>query len=107
MTKVRKLDNLAGDWSKWLQQAKMSETMKERMNNHVNNNADGMNALFKVVTGLMKVKNDIINQLDNADTDVQAYTDGQRGGEGYVIGQGDSKLVNRSGFSAANMSKER
>ena len=107
MTKARKLDNLAGDWSKWLQQAKMSEAMKERMNNHVNNNADGMNALFKVVTGLMKVKNDIINQLDNADTDVQAYTDGQRGGEGYVIGQGDSKLVNRSGFSAANMSKER
>lgn len=107
MTKARRLNNLAGDWSKWLQQAKLSDAMKTRMENHVNNNADGMNALFKVVTGLMTVKNDIIQQLDNADTDVQAFTDGQRGGEGYVIGQGDSKLVNRSGFSAANMSKER
>jgi hypothetical protein len=66
-----------------------------------------MKALFTVITGIMSVKNDIIAQLDASEADVEAYTDGQRGGEGYVIGQGDSKLVNRSGFSAANMSKER
>lgn len=107
MTKARKLDNLVGDWSSWLASAKMSEPMKERMANHVNNNADGMKALFTVVMGLMSVKNDIIAQLDAGEADVEAYTDGQRGGEGYVIGQGDSKLVNRSGFTAANMTKER
>jgi hypothetical protein len=107
MTKARKLDNLAGDWSSWLESAKMSEPMKERMQNHVSNNTDGMKALFTVITGIMSVKNDIIAQLDASEADVEAYTDGQRGGEGYVIGQGDSKLVNRSGFSAANMSKER
>ena len=66
-----------------------------------------MTALFKVVMSLMQVKNDIIKQLDNADTDVQAFTNGERGGEGYVVGQGDSKLVNRSDFTAANMNKER
>ena len=107
MSKARRLNNLAGDFDTWLQQVKMTDVMRTRVQNHVNNNADGMAALFKVVTGLMKVKNDIINQLDNADTDVQAFTDGQRGGEGYVVGQGDSKLVNRSGFTAANMNKER
>lgn len=107
MTKARKLDNLTGDWSKWIATAKMSEQMKDRMNNHVNNNAEGMKALFTVIMGIMKVKNDIIAQLDASDADVEAYTNGQRGGEGYVIGQGDSKLVNRSGFSAANMTKER
>ena len=107
MTKARKLDNLVSDWGQWLTNEKMSEPMRERMANHVNNNADGMKALFTVITNLMTVKNDIIGQLDSAEADVEAYTDGQRGGEGYVIGQGDSKLVNRSGFSAANMSKER
>lgn len=107
MTKARKLDNLVSDWDQWLANEKMSEPMRERMANHVNNNADGMKALFTVITNLMAVKNDIIGQLDSAEADVEAYTDGQRGGEGYVIGQGDSKLVNRSGFSAANMSKER
>jgi hypothetical protein len=107
MTKARKLDNLTGDWSKWIATAKMSEQMKDRMNNHVNNNAEGMKALFTVIMGIMKVKNDIIAQLDASDADVEAYTNGQRGGEGYVIGQGDSKLVNRSGFSSANMTKER
>jgi len=107
MTKARKLDNLVGDWSSWLASAKMSEPMKERMQNHVSNNTDGMKALFTVIMGIMSVKNDIIAQLDASEADVEAYTDGQRGGEGYVIGQGDSKLVNRSGFSAANMTKER
>lgn len=107
MTKARKLDNLVSDWGQWLANEKMSEPMRERMANHVNNNADGMKALFTVITNLMAVKNDIIGQLDSAEADVEAYTAGQRGGEGYVIGQGDSKLVNRSGFSAANMSKER
>ena len=107
MTKARKLDNLVSDWGQWLANEKMSEPMRERMANHVNNNADGMKALFTVITNLMAVKNDIIGQLDSAEADVEAYTAGERGGEGYVIGQGDSKLVNRSGFSAANMSKER
>jgi len=53
----------------------------------------------------MKAKNDVIQQLDSQDADVEAYTDGERGGEGYVIGNGDAKLVNRSGFSAANLNK--
>ena len=35
---------------------------------------------------------------------ITATTDGQPGGEGYVVGS-DVKLVNRSGFSAANARK--
>ena len=107
MTKARKLDNLDKDYAGWLDTAKLSAPMKERMLAHVEANMEGMQALFKIITGIMSVKNDIIAQLDASDADVEAYTDGQRGGEGYVIGQGDSKLVNRSGFSAANMGRER
>ena len=53
----------------------------------------------------MQTKNDVIRQLDSQSADVEAYTNGERGGEGYVIGTGDAKLVNRSGFSAANLNK--
>ena len=67
MTKARKLDNLVSDWGQWLANENMSEPMRERMANHVNNNADGMKALFTVITNLMAVKNDIMTmkKLDN------------------------------------------
>ena len=52
----------------------------------------------------MKVKNIVINTLDSQDADVEAYTSGQRGGEGYVVDK-DVKLVNRAGFTAANMAR--
>jgi hypothetical protein len=48
----------------------------------------------------------VIRALDAQDADVEAYTSGQRGGEGYVVDK-DVKLVNRAGFTAANMAKER
>ena len=38
--------------------------------------------------------------------DIEASTNGQKGGEGYVIDK-DVKLVNRAGFTAANMRQER
>jgi hypothetical protein len=63
--------------------------------------------MWDIVTSIMQAKNDVIAQLDNQDADVEAYLDGQRGGEGYVIGKGDAKLVNRSGFSAANLNKQK
>ena len=107
-TKQRQLNNLAGDWNQWLEnEPKISAPMKQRIGAHVQDNKLALKALFTIIAALMQVKNDIINQLDSAETDVQAYTNGKRGGEGYVVGQGDSKLVNRSGFSAANMDKDR
>ena len=107
-TKQRQLNNLAGDWAKWLEnEPNISAPMQQRIAAHVQDNKLALKALFTIIAALMLVKNSVIEQLDAAETDVQAYTGGQRGGEGYVVGQGDSKLVNRSGFSAANMSKDR
>ena len=57
----------------------------------------------------MNVKNNIIDQLDNQKGTVSATINGKPGGEGYVLQHpaGDIKLVNRSGFSAANRAVER
>ena len=58
---------------------------------------------------LMKVKNNIIKQLDSQASSVKATTAGQPGGEGYVLAHpgGDMKLVNRAGFTAANRAVQR
>ena len=54
----------------------------------------------------MTTKNKIIKTLDSQPADIEASTNGERGGEGYVVGS-DVKLVNRAGFTAANMNTER
>jgi hypothetical protein len=66
----------------------------------------------------MRVKNDIIKQFDQHDTDVRASIGDHGpvnsnahgdGGEGYVLAhpEGDIKLVSREYFSKANRAVER
>jgi hypothetical protein len=75
----------------------------------VNANQQGFDALWQVVNGIQEVKNDIINQFDTHDAPVKASINGQTGGEGYVMThpEGDIKLVNRAGFTAANRAVQR
>jgi hypothetical protein len=57
----------------------------------------------------MKAKDSIIADLDSRPGTVRSKTDGKEGGEGYVLAhpEGDIKLVNRAGFTAANRAVER
>ena len=103
--KTRSLDNLANEFVDWLTGSKVSGVKQERIREHIGSDPVAFQNLFALVTSIMEAKNDVIKQLDSQDADVEAYTDGERGGEGYVIGTGDAKLVNRSGFSAANLNK--
>ena len=103
--KTQKLDNLAGEFVDWLTGSKVSGAKQERIREHIGTDPAAFKDMFDMITAIMQTKNDVIKQLDNQPADVQAYTDGERGGEGYVIGNGDAKLVNRSGFSAANLNK--
>ena len=100
------LDKLGSDFMKWLDGSKLSGPKKQRMGEYINSNIDGFNATFNFIRGIMKVKNMVITALDSQDADVESYTSGERGGEGYVVDK-DVKLVNRAGFTAANMAKER
>jgi hypothetical protein len=104
-TRTRSLDNLAKEFVDWLSGSKVSGVKQERIKQHIGSEAVAFQGMWDLVTAIMKAKNDVIQQLDSQDADVEAYTDGERGGEGYVIGNGDAKLVNRSGFSAANLNK--
>lgn len=103
------LDNLGKDFIKWLDTKNMSMKMKEKVINHVKEHATGFASLWSIVSGLQRVKDDVIRQMDNAEGDVKATTAGKPGGEGYVLShpKGSIKFVNRREFTAANRAVER
>ena len=104
--KAANLDKLGSTFQAYVEGSKLSVPKKQRLMEYINSNIDGFNATFNFIKGIMKVKDQVIKALDSQDADVESYTAGQRGGEGYVVDK-DVKLVNRAGFTAANMAKER
>lgn len=103
------LDNLGKDFIKWLDGSKVSANKQRKLMLYIKENINTFSAMWDVVNGIMKVKDNIIAQLESQDADVVATINGQPGGEGYVLSdpKGDMKLVNRRGFSAANRAQMR
>ena len=104
------LDNLGRDFTKWLDTRKdISNVKKQKMMEYIKQNMNAWTSLFEVITGVMKAKDSIIADLDSRPGMVKSKTDGNDGGEGYVLAhpEGDIKLVNRAGFTAANRAVER
>ena len=104
--KAANLDDLGNTFQAFVDGSKLSVPKKQRLMEYINSNIDGFNATFNFIKGIMKVKNQVIKALDAQKADIEAYTAGERGGEGYVVDK-DVKLVNRSSFTAANMARER
>lgn len=104
-TKAGQLENLGQDFMEWAEKSNLSDPKKNRLIDYVSQKKQSFGAMFQVIAGIMNVKNKIIAELDNQPADITAKTDGKPGGEGYVIGAGDAKLVNRSEFTAANMAR--
>lgn len=112
------LSNLAKDFVPWLKQSKVSATKQQKIVDIINSNVSGFNAIWQLVAGIMRVKDDIIRQLENQETDIKASIGSHgpvspsahgEGGEGYVLAhpEGDIKLVSREYFTKANRSVER
>jgi hypothetical protein len=104
--KAGNLDKLGTNFSQWVETSKLSGPKKERVVQWIQQNSDGFEAIFTFIKGVMTTKNKIIKTLDSQPADIEAITNGEKGGEGYVIDK-DVKLVNRAGFTAANMRQER
>ena len=98
------LTRLGEDFIQWLQNSSVSAPKKAKITEYVKGNIKAFSKLWILVGGIMKVKDNIIKQLDQAKGDVTASINGKPGGEGYVLGspEGNIKLVNRSGFTRAN-----
>lgn len=100
--KTRDLSNLDARFLKWLQGSKVSTVKQGKIEELRQQQPKAFAAIFDALEMIMKVKDDIIDQLDMTSS-VKASIGGKRGGEGYV--KGKMKLVPRKHFSAANVEK--
>lgn len=102
------LDNLGSDFFEWLPTSKVSAAKQEKIREHVAENESGFIALWQFITGMIRVKDYIIQQIDQS-TPIKQSVNGESGGEGYVINHpgGMIKLVSREFFSKANRAVER
>lgn len=113
------LGNLGADFLGWItNHPKLSEPKKKKIAEHIAEHQKGFTALWSVVSQIMKVKDEIINQFDTQDQTVKQEIGSHgpvrpdahgQGGEGYVLAHpdGDIKLVPRQYFTKANRSVER
>jgi hypothetical protein len=100
--KTRDLSNLDSRFEKWLATSGVSEPKQAKITQLQQSQPRAFAAVFDTLELIMKIKDDIIDQLD-ATSPVKSSIQGQRGGEGYV--KGDIKLVPRTKFTAANIEK--
>jgi hypothetical protein len=95
-SRAKALDKLdPKDFFDWLATSKVSSAKQQKIANLNVQNAGAMDAMFTLVRELMKAKDEIIRELDQAEGDVTATTGGKPGGEGYVSGKDSVKLVPR------------
>jgi len=80
---------------KWLETSNVSQPKQVKIKS-INDEIPGVfAAIFGIVNNLRLVKNDVIQQLDQANQDIQASTNGEPSGEGYVSTSSSTKLVPR------------
>jgi len=112
------LDNIGADFLQWIKTSKVSGKKQQKIAEYVGQHKQHFDAMWKVVSGIMTIKDKIINQFDSHDAEVTAEIGDHgpvskdahaSGGEGYVLAHpdGDIKLVPRAGFTKANRSIQR
>ena len=104
------LDSLGTDFFDWMSNSKLSANKQKNIAAHIQANQAGFDAVWQVVSGVMKIKDKIIGQFDSHDAEVKSNIPGHGdGGEGYVLAHpdGDVKLVPRQTFTRANRAVQR
>ena len=96
MTRTQQLDKLENGFFDWLSKSKVSNGQQQKLAAMNKDNPKALPAIFGLVKSIMSAKDNIIDQLDDADADVKATTKGQKGGEGYVALGSKTKLVPRT-----------
>jgi hypothetical protein len=95
-SREKQLDKLSSQsFLNWLGSSKVSAGKQSKIQQLAAANADTINAVFVLVKEIMKAKDEIIAELDQAEGDITATTGGTPGGEGYVKMKDKVKLVPR------------
>ena len=112
------LANIGADFLQWIKTSKVSAKKQQKIAEYLGQNKQAFDAMWKVVSGIMTIKDKVINQFDSHDADVTSEIGDHgpvsqdahaAGGEGYVLAHpgGDIKLVPRASFTKANRSIQR
>ena len=112
------LANIGADFLQWIKTSKVSAKKQQKIAEYLGQNKQAFDAMWKVVSGIMTIKDKVINQFDSHDADVKSEIGSHgpvsqdahaAGGEGYVLAhpKGDIKLVPRASFTKANRSIQR
>jgi hypothetical protein len=102
--------DIAAGFFPWLEtNAKISDSKKENIQNHIEMHQGAYGLLFKIFIALVYFKESLLQQLNSGQQTFDASINDSPGGEGYVYGEGDDKikLVRRFEFSRANREKYR
>jgi len=103
------LENLGNDFEQWLNTENLTDKKRANIANYLKENKKGVNALWTLIRGVMKLKDWLVDEFDSHPSDVEQSIGGEKGGEGYVVktATGPVKLVSRSKFTAANRALHR
>ena len=95
-SKAKALDSLSSkDFFNWLSTSKVSAPKQKKISDLNQQQGNVLESLLYLVSELMKAKNEVIRELDQAEGDIVANTNGQPGGEGYIKTADAVKLVPR------------
>ncbi len=96
MSRTGQWDKLSTGFIDWLKTSKVSAGKQAKILAMAE--SKHLPLLFDLVLKIQAIKNNVIEQLDNAELDVQSSIDGASGGEGYVAARDKVKLVPRHKF---------
>ena len=96
MSRAGRWDELPTGFADWLTTSKVSPNKQAKL--LAMPESKNFPLLFDIVLKVQAMKNNVIDQLDNASLDVESSIDGDRGGEGYVAARDKVKLVPRHKF---------
>lgn len=94
------LQNLASDFLDYFEALPMTDSMRKKLSEHINNNKNGVIGLFAIWSAIYKLKMDLVSQLTSQvqQSPVKGYLDsGQPSQEGYI--SNGLKYIDRLGFS--------
>ena len=98
------LSNLYNDFVEFIKNRKMTDSMRNKLMMHFEAHKDGIVGAFKIWIALYNLKQNVVDQLDNAakSSPVKGFLDdGTETHEGFVAN--GLKFVNRMGFARQNL----
>ena len=98
------LQNLYADFITFVENRKLTDKMREKLMMHFNAHKDGVIGAFKIWIALYNLKQNVVDQLDQAakSSPVKGFLDdGTETHEGFVAN--GLKFVNRMGFARQNL----